>query len=528
MAASSAGASPVPWRPAVNPWLIAISVMLATFMEVLDTSIASVALPYIAGSVSATNDEATWVLTSYLVANAIVLPASSWFGLRFGRKRFLIICIIVFTFSSFLCGAAPSLGILLLARAVQGAGGGALQPISQAILLESFPPEKRGLAMAVFALGVVVAPVLGPTFGGWLTDNYSWRWSFYINIPIGIFAVFMILRYIEDPPYIRNAKPGRIDGWGLGLLAVWLGCLQIILDKGQEEDWFGATWIRWAAFVLVVSFVLFLVREFLHSKPLVDLTIFRNRNFALGCLLITLFGGAIYGLVTLLPLFYQELLGYTAEIAGIAVSPRGLGAIVAMPIIGILTTRLDNRWLIGSGFLIFAVCSLRFGEVNLFISQWSFIWAIILSGFGSGMVFVPLSTTTMGTLLNEQIGNASGLYNLLRNVGGSIGISIVNTIVARHEQLHRSQLVHSLTPGNAIVHQHLSALQDVIASTNATGPVLARGGALKMLDHTLTSQARLWAYVDDFRYMALVCFACIPLVFFFKRAKGRRGAVHAE
>ncbi len=526
MAANSTAAPA--WRPSSNPWLIAVSVMLATFMEVLDTSIAAVALPYIAGSVSATNDEATWVLTSYLVANAVVLPASSWFGLRFGRKRFLITCIVIFTVSSFLCGAAPTLGILLLARAVQGAGGGALQPISQAILLESFPPEKRGLAMAVFALGVVVAPVLGPTFGGWLTDNYSWRWSFYINIPIGILAIFMILRYVEDPPYIKNAKPGRIDLWGLGLLAVWLGCLQIILDKGQEVDWFGATWIRWATVVSIVGFILFLVREFRHRKPLVDLLIFKNRNFALGCLLITLFGAAIYGLVTLLPLFYQELMGYTALTAGIAVSPRGVGAILAMPIIGILTTRLDNRWLIAGGFGIFAVCALWFGEVNLAIGQWSFIWAIILSGFGSGMVFVPLSTTTMGTLANEQIGNASGLYNLLRNVGASIGISVVNTIVSRHEQMHRSELVHSLTASNPAVQHQLSALQGLLASTNASGAALARQGAFKMLEGTLTSQARLWAYVDDFRYMALVCFACLPIVFFFKRARPKPGVIHAE
>ncbi len=234
-------------KPAPSPWLIAVSVMLATFMEVLDTSIASVALPYIAGSLSATNDEATWVLTSYLVANAVVLPASTWFALKFGRKRFLITCIIIFTVSSFACGAAWSLGTILLARAVQGAGGGALQPLSQAILLESFPPDKRGMAMAVFALGVVVAPVLGPTLGGYLTDTYSWRWAFYINIPIGIIAILMILRFVEDPPYIKNAKPGKIDGIGLGLLAVWLGALQIILDKGQEDDWFGATWIRWTA-----------------------------------------------------------------------------------------------------------------------------------------------------------------------------------------------------------------------------------------------------------------------------------------
>src|SRR5258708_4964817 len=323
-----------------NPWLIATAVMLATFMEVLDTSIAAVALPYIAGSLSATNDEATWVLTSYLVANAVILPASGWFALRFGRKRFLITCIVIFTVSSFACGAATNLAWMLIARAVQGAGGGALQPLWQAILLESFPPQKRGMAMAVFALGVVVAPVLGPTLGGWLTDAYSWRWAFYINIPVGVFAVFMISRYVQDPPYVKEAHPGKFDGIGLGLLAVWLGCLQIILDKGQEDDWVRATWVCWAAATLVTSFVAFLIRELRHKKPLVDLRIFRHRNFTLGCVLIGLFGAGIYGLVTLLPLFYQELMGYTAFAAGWAVSPRGIGAICAMPVICYLTAKM--------------------------------------------------------------------------------------------------------------------------------------------------------------------------------------------
>src|ERR1700758_5100377 len=265
-----------------NPLLIAAAVMLATFMEVLDTSIAAVALPYIAGSVSATNDEATWVLTSYLVANAVVLPASSWFSLKFGRKRFLITCLIIFTVSSFACGSATSLGMILLARAVQGAGGGALQPISQSILLESFPPDKRGMALAVFALGVVVAPVLGPTLGGYLTDTYSWRWAFYINIPIGIFAILMILRFVEDPPYIKNAKPGRIDAIGLGLLAVWLGGLQSFRARGQEVDWFGAVWIRWTTVLLIATLAGFLIRELRIKAPLVDLKVFTDRNFALG------------------------------------------------------------------------------------------------------------------------------------------------------------------------------------------------------------------------------------------------------
>ena len=509
-----------------NPWLIAIAVMLATFMEVLDTSIAAVALPYIAGSLSATNDEATWALTSYLVANAIILPASGWFSLRFGRKRFLIACIIIFTISSFACGAATSLALILIARAVQGAGGGALQPLSQSILLESFPPEKRGSAMAVFALGVVVAPVLGPTLGGWLTDAYSWRWAFYINIPVGIFAVFMISRYVEDPPYIKEAKAGKLDGIGLGLLAVWLGALQIILDKGQEDDWFGATWIRWAFAILIVSFVLFLIRQFRHKQPLVDLRVFRHRNFTLGCLLIGLFGAAIYGLVTLLPLFYQELMGYTALEAGWAVSPRGIGAIVAMPIIGYMTAKIDNRWLIMLGFTMFGISALWFGEVNLSIGQWTFLWAILISGFGSGCVFVPLSTTTMAFLKNEEIGNASGLYNLLRNIGGSIGISVVNTIVARHEQLHRNELARALNPGRVTVQDTIHGLQSYL-STQGASPPNALQQAYGLMGAALNAQARLWSYVDDFRYMALLCFGCIPIVFALKKSVGKKGALRA-
>src|SRR5579859_3666172 len=274
--ASTAGSEAV--TKGVNQWLIALSVMLATFMEVLDTAIASVALPYIAGSLSATTDEATWVLTSYLVANAVILPASNWFSLRFGRKRFLITCVIIFTVASFFCGAAPTLGFILIARIIQGAGGGALQPLSQSILLESFPPEKRGAAMAVFAFGVVVAPVLGPTLGGWLTDTYSWRYAFYINIPVGILALFMISRFIKDPPYIKNAKVAAFDHVGFGALVVWTGCLQVILDKGQEDDWFGATWIRWAFAALVVSFVYFLWHSWRDKNPLVDLKVFKNRN----------------------------------------------------------------------------------------------------------------------------------------------------------------------------------------------------------------------------------------------------------
>ena len=325
MAPAAASDAPQEAAAGENPWLIAAAVMLATFMEVLDTSIAAVALPYIAGSLSASNDEATWVLTSYLVSNAIVLPASNWCSLKFGRKRFLMTCVAIFTCSSFLCGAAPTLAFMLLARVVQGAGGGALQPLSQAILLESFPPKKRGAAMAVFAFGVVVAPILGPTLGGWLTDTYSWRYAFYINIPIGLMALFMINRYIHDPAYIKNAVSKPFDGLGFGALVVWTGALQIILDKGQEDDWFGAVWIRWAAAALLTSFLYWIWRSWYKKDTLVNLRVLKDRNFAVGSVLILLFGIGIYSTTTVLPLFYQELLGYTAFTAGLAVAPRGMG-----------------------------------------------------------------------------------------------------------------------------------------------------------------------------------------------------------
>jgi DHA2 family multidrug resistance protein len=510
--------------PGVNPWLIAAAVVLPAFMEVIDTSIASVCLPYIAGSLSATNDEATWVLTFYLLSNAVVLPASAWFSLRFGRKRFLMASIVIFTLSSFFCGAATSLLAILIARLVQGAGGGALQPLSQAILTESFPPEKRGMAMGLFGLGVVVAPVMGPTLGGWLTDNFSWRWAFYINIPVGVLALIMISRFIKDPPYIKNAKAGRLDYIGFGLLALWLGILQIILDRGQEDDWFGATWIRWAFFVLIVSFVAFIVWQLKQDKPLVDLTIFKNRNFTLGCVLIFLFGAVIYGAVTILPLYYQTMMDYSATWAGIAVSPRGLGSIVAMPLVGFLVSKLDTRWLVSLGFAVFGVCSLVWGTITLQISPWSMLIPIIISGFSLGLVFVPLSTTTLGDLPGPSIGNGSGLFNLLRNVGGSVGISIVTTLLARRQQLHQTELSQHLAPTLPTVQQALNSYTQTL--TSQFGPADAHIKAYGMLQNALTQQSSLWSYVDVFRYMALACFCCVPVVWGLKRVRRKAIAAH--
>ena len=495
--------------------------MLPTFMEVLDTSIASVALPHIAGSLSASIDEATWVLTSYLVANAVILPASGWFALRFGRRNFLIFCIGLFTLSSFLCGAANSLGFILFARAAQGAGGGALQPLSQAILLESFPASRRGSAMAAFALGVVVAPVLGPTLGGYLTENYSWRWAFYINIPIGILAVSMIMRFVQDPPYIQTAKPGTIDAIGLGLLAIWIGSMQYILDKGQEEDWWGSPRIRWFAVVLAAGFAAFVIREFCAAHPITDLTLFANRNFALGCLLIALFGGVIYGIVTILPLFYQTLLNYSAWSAGLAVAPRGIGAVLVMPIVGMLSNRVDNRWIMVTGFLAFAWAAFWMAHLTLSISQWSLTVPIVLSGAAAGMVFVPLSVIAMGTLKNQQLGNAAGLFNLLRNVGGSVGISVVDTLIARHQQIHRAELSRYIRPTPSF-RQAYAIFHGIML--HHTGPRIAMQRAYALIQNALNQQAMVYSYVDDLRYMGIACLISVPLVFLLKKAR-RRGPI---
>jgi len=491
--------------------------MLATFMEVLDTAIASVALPYIAGSLSASTDEATWVLTSYLVANAIVLPASNWCSLRFGRKRFLMSCVTIFTVASFACGAAPTLAFMLIARVVQGAGGGALQPLSQAILLESFPPKRRGAAMAVFAFGVVVAPVLGPTLGGWLTDTYSWRYAFYINIPIGILALFMINRFIYDPAYISKAKVPAFDRYGFAALVIWTGALQIILDKGQEDDWFGAPWLRWATAALIVSFIYFVWHSWRHKDTLVDLKVLKNRNFLLGCTLIFFFGIGIYSTVTVLPLFYQELLGYTAFTAGLVVAPRGIGAICGMPIIGYLSNKVDPRYLLTFGFVTFGLTTLYFGNVTLDISPTTLLLPILITGFGLSFVFVPISTAAYGTLRNDQIGNASGLFNLMRNVGGSIGISIASTLLTRRSAVHQNEILNSVPRSGQqfqnAVNSMTQALTGHFGKANAADPAQAR------LYLELQRQASNWAFVDVFRWLSLLCFFCVGIVWLFKKVK---------
>jgi DHA2 family multidrug resistance protein len=511
------GAHHEDWHPRHNPWLIAFAVMMAVFMEVLDTSIANIALPHIAGSLSATTDEATWVLTSYLVSNAIILPMTGWLGNYFGRKRVLLSCVMMFTFASALCGLAWNLQTLILARILQGAGGGAMVPIAQAILLESFPPAKRGAAMAMFGMGVIVAPILGPTLGGWITDNYSWRWIFYINLPVGIMAVLMQQWLVEDPPYIKRNKAATIDFIGFALLAIWLATLQISLDKGQEEDWFGSNWIRWLVAISAVSLAGFVVREFTADHPLVDLRVFRNRNFAVGVMLMAVVGVILYGTTAELPLFLQTLMGYPALQSGYALSPRGIGAFVTTFIVGRLVGRIRSRWLLCFGFTMLAVSSYMLSDITLQVSQARVILPSILNGVAISFIFVPLTTTTMGQLRQSQMGNATGLYNLMRNLGGSIGIAFVTTMLARGAQIHQSLMVGHLTPTDPVFRERLAHAHALLARHG--DPVRATSQAYSLVYNTLDHQAHLWAFVDNFRLFGLLALGCVPLIFLFKRIK---------
>ena len=505
------------WHPRHSPWLVALGVMLATFMQVLDTSIANIALPHIAGSLSATTDQATWVLTSYLVANAIILPMTGWLGNHFGRKRVLISCIGMFIFASMLCGMALNLPMLIMARILQGAGGGAMVPIAQAILLESFPVAKRGVAMATFSLAVIVAPIIGPTLGGWITDNYSWRWIFYINLPVGILAMFLAEWLVEDPPYIKRNEKAAIDFIGFGLLAVWLATLQIVLDKGQEVDWLGAIWIRWFMAISAGSMIGFIVWEFRVEHPLVDLRILKSRNFAVGLMLMTVVGVILYGTTAELPLFLQTLMGYPALQSGYTMSPRGIAAFITTLIVGRLVGKIPLRWLLGFGFSMLALSAFLLSDLTLQVSMRSVIFPTVLNGVAISFIFVPLTTATMSQLRQRQIGSATGLYNLMLNIGGSVGIALVTTLIARGAQAHQALMVGHLTPTDPAFTRQLHAAQAMLARHGDSVTAMHRAYAL--IYNMLNQQAHLWAFVDTFRVFALIVLCCLPLIFLFKRVR---------
>lgn len=505
------------WKPAANPWMIAASVMLATFMVVLDSSVANVALPHIAGSLSASTDESTWVLTSYLVSNAIMLPAAGWIARRIGRKRLLILSILIFTLASLLCGVALTMPMLIVARVLQGVGGGGMQPLAQSILLESFPPRQHGTAMAVYGIGVVVAPIVGPTLGGWITDSYSWRWIFYINLPIGILALFMVNLFVEDPPYLRKAFRGAIDYLGFGLMALWLGTLQLVLDKGQEADWFAAPWVRWTAAVSMLALIAFIVRELTDREPIVQLRVLADRNFSVGILVTVIYGFILYGITAMLPLFLQTVLGYSALESGLTVSPRGIGAMASMIVVGVLVRYIDGRLLMAFGFALLGYSTWMLGHINLQIGMASVVLPNVINGSAMGFVFIPLTTMTLSRLRKQDIGNATGIFNLMRNIGGSVGIAAVVTMLVRGAQVHQTYLSADAA-ASPIAGAMARGLQARLFS-QGVDPVTAHRMALGAIYRSVEQQSVLLAYADNFRLLAFLCFLCIPLVLLFQRVR---------
>jgi MFS transporter, DHA2 family, multidrug resistance protein len=510
----------------INPWLVAVSVMFATFMEVLDTTVVNVSLPHIAGSLSASVDEATWALTSYLVANAIVLPMTGWLASYFGRKRLLMVSVVGFTVSSFLCGLAPTLATLILFRVLQGATGGALQPLSQAVLLEAFPPQERGKAMGFWALGIVVAPILGPVLGGWLTDSYSWRWVFYINIPVGIASIVMTKLYIVDPPYLRR-ESSRVDYWGMGLLVVGIGALQILLDKGQQEDWFASSFITGLAVVSVCTLAALIIRELVIDHPIVDLRVFRERSYAVGVFLMTVVGFVLYGSMVLLPIMLQTLLGYPSLQAGIAMSPRGIGSFFMMPITGLMTGKFDPRKLLACGLIVGGSTLIWLSRVNLQAGYWDFFWPQLLQGAGLSLLFVPLTTVAMDAIPRERMGNATSLFNLMRNIGGSIGIAMTGTLVARHQQAGIALLGANVTALDAETQTLFAQMRAGFMAAGADA-VTATSRTYGALFGMVQQQAAIVSFVGLFEAMGLVFFLLLPLVALMKRPQAGRGPAAAH
>jgi len=510
-------------NPDGRKWVVALTVIIPTFIEVMDTSVVNVSLPHIQGSLNAGVDEVTWVLTSYLVSNAVIIPITGWLASIFGRRNYLLFSIVVFTVSSVLCGAAPSLKVLVIARVLQGLGGGGLQPLSQAILLETFPVREHGVAMAVFGMGVVFAPILGPVLGGFITDNWSWRWVFYINVPLGFLAVFMTVLTIHDPPYIR-ARTVRIDHWGLALLTVGLGCLQVVLDKGEREDWFESDFIVTLTVIAAVALTTFILVELRVAHPVVNLRVFKDSTFAAGNVIMFMGYFCLLGSIVLLPLYLQNLMGYTALWAGLVLGPGGLASLMIMPVAGMLMKRgvRPNR-LLAVGLVLAAVSLTLMSRFNLQADFFSAAWPRIVQALGMGLFFVPLSAATYVNIPREQMGNATGIFNLLRNLGGSFGVAFSTTVLSQRSQWHQNMLVDRLTPFDKPFHM---AVDKMLALTGGDPSSFHdRTVALAGVYRETLRHAAMMAFNDTFWLFAWFTAALVPLTFVMRGPKKSHGVV---
>jgi DHA2 family multidrug resistance protein len=511
----------------INPWVIAVTVTLATFMEVLDTSIANVALPHIAGNLSAGADESTWVLTSYLVSNAIILPLSGWFSSMLGRKRFYMACVALFTVSSFLCGLAPSLGMLVVFRILQGAGGGGLQPSEQAILNDTFPLAKRGMAFAVYGIAVVVAPTIGPWLGGWITDNYSWRWIFYINIPVGVLSLLLTSFLVSDPPHMKRSsfKEGfRIDYVGIGLISLGLGSMQIILDKGQREDWLASGFVRFFLVTMLIGLIAGVIWELREKNPVVDFKMLKDRNFAVATAAMFFLGFVLYASTVLIPQLLQQLLGYTAELAGLALSPGGAVIMLMMPVVGILVSRVDTRILITFGCTVSAIALFVMAGWNLQLDYRHAVYGRMLQSFGLAFLFIPINVAAFAFVPKEKTNMGTGMINLARNIGASVGIATVTTMLERRTQLHMAQLMEHLNAMSLSFHNTLNGFRTVFVSSGATAPDAA-SRANSMVYGIVQRQAAMLAFLDNFKMLGVIFFTVIPVLLLLKKPKAQGGNI---
>ena len=502
------------WKPKYNPWIVSVPIIGAAFMFVLDETIANVALLHMAGSFSASREEALWILTSYLIASGIIIPAVDWFCKLMGRKAFFTFSVILFVCSSFLCGISNSLGMMIFARILQGIGGGALLPLAQAILLENFSISERGKAMALFGMVVVIAPIIGPVLGGWITDNLNWSWIFFINIPIGVTTIVLIKYLLEDPPYARKQKNIRIDTIGFLLLTIWLVTLQIILDKGNNADWFNAVWVRRMAIVSVLAAVFFFISQLKRKNTLVDLSVFKDRNYSVGTLVQVVVNLVLLASMAILPQFLQTLMGYNAYLSGLTMMPRGAGSLTSVLLSGALANKIDNRLLLCVGLICIGIAGFQLSELNLDISMTSISVPNFILGLGMGFSMVPSIALSAVTLNNSQMTNAAGLQNLLKNIGGAIGTSLSGTMIARCSQMHQYEMVKNLNDLNPVYQERLSSMAAGLAQY--THPVTANYMAQNMMYKQLIQQSTLLGFVDTFRMFSIAAMIIIPTVFLLK------------